>query len=103
MRNHFPVSLPLLAGLMLLALPLASWSDAGDNAAIQDSLSASRSDSASAAAIPTDPLLPEVLSPGEHLMWGEHGLMRITGAFPLTEESREKEMSLRRAMLTVHQ
>jgi hypothetical protein len=49
------------------------------------------------------PLLPEVLSPGEHIMWGRHGLMRTTGFFPLTEESREREMGLRRTMLTVHQ
>ena len=53
--------------------------------------------------IATDPLLPEVLSPGEHLMWGQHGFMRIIGAFPLTEESREREMGLRRTMLTVHE
>jgi len=50
-----------------------------------------------------DPLLPEVMSPGERLMWGKHGLMREIGAFPLTEESREKEMGLRRTMLTIHE
>lgn len=36
-------------------------------------------------------------------MWGEHGMMRWTGLFPLTEESREKELGLRRTMLTVHE
>src|SRR4051812_13237484 len=56
-----------------------------------------------AAQTPHFALLPEVLSPGERLMWGEHGLMRRIGAYPLTEESREKELSLRRTMLTVHQ
>lgn len=50
-----------------------------------------------------DPLLPEVMSPGERIMWGEKGLMRRIGAFPLTEESREKEMGLRRTMLTIHE
>ncbi len=50
-----------------------------------------------------EPLLPKVLSPGEKLMWGEHGLMRWSGIFPLTEEARERELSLRRTMLTVHQ
>ncbi|MBW8886580.1 MAG: hypothetical protein JF616_02380 [Fibrobacteres bacterium] len=50
-----------------------------------------------------DPLLPAIMSPGEKLMWGKNGLMRKIGAFPLTEESREKEMSLRRTMLTVHE
>ncbi|MEO6095307.1 MAG: hypothetical protein ABIW76_06415 [Fibrobacteria bacterium] len=54
-------------------------------------------------AITADPLLPEVMSPGERIMWGEHGLMRITGIYPLSEESREKEFGLRRTMLTVHQ
>jgi hypothetical protein len=50
-----------------------------------------------------DPLLPAVMSPGEKLMWGKNGFMRKIGAFPLTEESREREMSLRRTMLTVHE
>ena len=36
-------------------------------------------------------------------MWGEHGLMRITGIYPLTEDSRIKELGLRRTMLTVHE
>ncbi|MDB5048567.1 MAG: hypothetical protein JWO30_1638 [Fibrobacteres bacterium] len=62
------------------------------------------SDSSQAASeVQADPLLPEILSPGEKLMWGEHGFMRVIGAFPLTEESREKELQLRRTMLTVHQ
>jgi hypothetical protein len=50
-----------------------------------------------------DPLLPDVLSPGERMLWGPHGLMRSVGAFPLTEESRERELVLRRAMLNAHQ
>lgn len=48
-----------------------------------------------------DPLLPDRLSPGEKMFWGEHGLMR--GSYPLTEEGRERELGLRRTMLTVHQ
>ena len=48
-------------------------------------------------------LLPEILSPGEKIMWGEHGFMRWTGLYPLTEESRTKELKLRRTMLTVHE
>jgi hypothetical protein len=48
-------------------------------------------------------LLPEILGPGERMFWGEHGLMRTIGAFPLTEESRENELLLRRGMLTAHQ
>ena len=61
---------------------------------------------AAAAAVDTptvqaDPLLPERLSPGEKLFWGEHGLMR--GSYPLTEEGREQELGLRRTMLNLHQ
>ncbi len=59
-------------------------------------------DSAAAAGM-ADPLLPAILSPGEKLMWGEHGFMRAIGAYPLNEESREKELQLRRTMLTLHQ
>ena len=50
-----------------------------------------------------DPLLPDVLGPGERLLWGPRGLMRSIGAYPLDEESREKELVLRRALLTAHQ
>lgn len=48
-------------------------------------------------------LLPEILSPGEKIMWGEHGLMRWSGLYPLTEDSRTQELKLRRTMLTVHE
>jgi hypothetical protein len=37
------------------------------------------------------------------MMWGEHGLMRLIGAYPLTEDSREREIRLRRTMLTAHE
>lgn len=46
-------------------------------------------------------LLPEMMGPMETLMWGRGGLMRGMG-FPLTEESRKKELKLRQAMLTAH-
>ena len=49
------------------------------------------------------PLLPEQLGPMESLMWSEHGFMRKTFDFPLTEDGRDHEMKLRRAMLTVHE
>jgi hypothetical protein len=48
-----------------------------------------------------DPLLPDRLSPGEKLFWGENGLMR--GSYPLTEEGREQELGLRRTLLNLHQ
>ncbi len=47
-------------------------------------------------------LLPEVMGPGERLLWGKNGWMRSIG-FPLTEESRLKEINLRRTMLTLHE
>jgi hypothetical protein len=50
-----------------------------------------------------DPLLPAVMSPGEKLLWGEHGWMRSIAGLPLNEDSREKEMGIRRTMLTLHQ
>lgn len=50
-----------------------------------------------------DPLLPAIMSPGEKLMWGEHGWMRSIAGLPLNEDSREKEMGIRRTMLTLHQ
>lgn len=50
-----------------------------------------------------DPLLPAVLGPGERLLWGERGWMRSLAGLPLNEESREKEMGIRRTLLTLHQ
>jgi hypothetical protein len=51
---------------------------------------------------PAYALLPDVMSPMEKVFWGERGLMRGMG-YPLTQESREKELGLRRGMLTAHQ
>ena len=48
-------------------------------------------------------LLPEKLGPMESILWSEHGFMRNHFDFPLTEDSREKEMNLRRTMLTAHE
>jgi len=69
----------------------------------QDSLKTPEVSPAAGVAATKDPLLPAIMSPGEKLMWGQNGLMRKIGAFPLTEESREKEMGLRRTMLTIHE
>jgi hypothetical protein len=55
-----------------------------------------------APSVPADSLLPSSLGPMEHVFWGRRGLMRHIG-FPLTEESRERELGLRRGMLTAHQ
>src|SRR5208283_5453950 len=48
-------------------------------------------------------LLPDHLSPMESFLWGEGGIMRSTGWFPLTPESRKSELGVRRTMLTAHQ
>jgi hypothetical protein len=48
-------------------------------------------------------LLPEKLSPMKRFLWGERGLMRITGIAPLNLQSREKELKVRRKMLIAHQ
>jgi len=39
----------------------------------------------------------------ETMLWSEHGFMRRAFDFPLTLDGREKELSLRRNMLTAHQ
>ena len=49
------------------------------------------------------PLLPERMVFTQKLLWGEKGLLRTTGIAPLTKEQRQKELNLRRTMLTTHQ
>ena len=49
-------------------------------------------------------LLPDKISFGEKLFWGESGVFRGLGiASPLTPEVRKHELTVRRAMLTMHQ
>jgi hypothetical protein len=49
-------------------------------------------------------LLPDKISFGEKLFWGESGVFRGIGfASPLTPEVRKHELDVRRAMLTMHQ
>ncbi len=49
-------------------------------------------------------LLPDNISFGEKLFWGENGLFRGIGiAGPLTPQERIHELSIRRTMLTAHQ
>ena len=48
-------------------------------------------------------LLPEKMVFTQRLLWGEKGLLRKINWVPLTLEQREKELKLRRKMLTVHQ
>ena len=49
-------------------------------------------------------LLPDKISFGERFFWGENGFFRGIGfASPLTPEVRKNELTVRRAMLTMHQ
>ena len=48
-------------------------------------------------------LLPQRMVFTQKLLWGEKGLLRTTGIVPLTMEQRQKELKLRRIMLTTHQ
>ena len=53
--------------------------------------------------LPPPRLLPPSLSPVEHILWGENGLMRSTGIAPYTVSARKSELEVRRGMLTIHQ
>lgn len=48
-------------------------------------------------------LLPDRIMPTQRILWGEKGLMRNFSRFELTSENRERELKLRRTMLTTHQ
>mgnify|MGYP000621417172 CR=1 FL=1 len=54
-------------------------------------------------AIPAAPLLPDHMLITQRVFWGKKGLMRLTGALPLTTEGRSKELNIRRTMLKLHQ
>jgi len=48
-------------------------------------------------------LLPSKMIFTQRLLWGNKGLMRGFSRFELTPEKRQKELNLRRKMLTTHQ
>ena len=48
-------------------------------------------------------LLPDRMLVTQRLLWGEKGILRASGIAPLTLEQRQKELKLRRTMLTAHQ
>lgn len=48
-------------------------------------------------------LLPQRMVFTQKMLWGEKGLLRTSGIAPLTMEQRQKELKLRRVMLTTHQ
>lgn len=48
-------------------------------------------------------LLPNRMIFTQRALWGNNGLLRKVGIFPLNIEKREKELKLRRSMLKIHQ
>ncbi|MDG2486052.1 MAG: hypothetical protein P8M23_05565, partial [Flavobacteriaceae bacterium] len=48
-------------------------------------------------------LLPEKMIFTQSILWGKNGLFRKTGISPLNLENREKELKIRKTMLTAHQ
>ena len=48
-------------------------------------------------------LLPNRMIFTQRALWGNNGLLRKAGIFPLNVEQREKELKLRRSMLKIHQ
>jgi hypothetical protein len=98
-------SLPMKNISLLAALPIAILLGLPGLPAAADAEPSAGGAAATVAdpAAMKDPLLPDIMSPGEKLLWGEHGWMRSLAGLPLNEESREKEMGIRRTMLTLHQ
>ena len=48
-------------------------------------------------------LIPKRMIFTQRALWGNKGLLRKFGIFPLNVEQREKELKLRRSMLKIHQ
>lgn len=48
-------------------------------------------------------LLPERIFLTQKVFWGEKGLFRLTGISKLSNENRQKEIKIRRFLLTTHQ
>ena len=48
-------------------------------------------------------LLPERMIFTQSLLWGKKGLLRKTGISELNLDNRQKELRLRKSMLTAHQ
>ncbi len=83
-----------IISFVLISLISIATVKAQDNNLLHDLMSEQTADSA---------LLPKKMLVTQRLLWGEKGLMRISGIAPLTIESRKKEMQVRRGSLKVHQ
>jgi hypothetical protein len=53
--------------------------------------------------IEATPLLPERMVFTQRIFWGDKGIFRTIGVAPLNMEQRQKELKVRRVMLTSHQ
>ena len=53
--------------------------------------------------IQAPPLIPARMVFTQRLLWGEKGVFRATNLSPLNMEQRQKELNVRRVMLTTHQ
>lgn len=51
----------------------------------------------------SQPLLPHKMLAPQRVFWGPKGLLRVIKVAPLTAESRQKELKVRRTMLISHQ
>jgi hypothetical protein len=83
-----------IISFVLISLISIATVKAQDNNLLHDLMSEQTVDSA---------LLPKKMLVTQRLLWGEKGLMRVSGIAPLTIESRKKEMQVRRGSLKVHQ
>lgn len=96
-----PQKLFVRAAMLLSACILTVRAE--ESALVQTTVPVSAVTADTAAALKTLPLLPGTMGPMESYLWDEHGFMRHHFDFPLTEEGREKEIKLRRTLLTWHE
>jgi hypothetical protein len=93
----------ILFGLSFASPSLADEDDAMPASMTHQDEAASGEVGSTERGINTQALLPSRLGPMESLLWSEHGFMRRAFDFPLTPDAREKELKVRRSMLTLHQ
>ncbi|MDA8686257.1 hypothetical protein N9L94_04500 [Robiginitalea sp.] len=87
----------LLSAVLVLLMPLCSLAQEDTPETSEDLFSMMEESSDS------QELLPERMLLSQRIFWGEKGLFRKVGWAPLNLEQREKELRLRRTMLTAHQ
>lgn len=80
--------------ILLISFPFLTLVKAQDSNLLNDLMLEQTKDST---------LLPKKMLITQRLLWGEKGLMRVSGIAPLTIETRKKEMQVRRGSLKIHQ